>query len=813
MNPSSKIKYFAVILFAFLLASCGASSTTTVEAIDDLSLTSVDIDNIAFDFTPTKTGPYEIEVENNISTISVVATAANNLSTLIYSITNSGGTSAPIDRASGEEFEVQLKEGENILIIQVENEDGSHTSIYQFQIYRQATEASLALYSFFIPVSDGEAALSLTPNFQLGTYFYTAKVSYGTCRYVLQAYAQQKYSTVEVNGTEIEDYELYYQNLDPGENTIHTYVSSSNGARTERYTTNITRTLPSNAELRSNARLSGLSIDGSDLNYICDQSSYSIDINNNAQSINLTATTETDGAKIVVGNVEVESGVSTEIPLEQDANELIIQTLSINGAQTNAYHIYLNRLDVNRVYVGTPEALQLALANANPSDEIRLRPGIYTSTPSFPASGSAQAHFHSNRSGTKFNPIYLIADSSSEETALEGSQGLATIGLVLSGDYWVVSGLDIRNVDTGIKLAGANHTKLLSLEFSSITDSALVTSNGASNTILMGSSLEANTKDSSEPISKLTPMIRFQSDLEPSTNNQILRNSISANLDKPMLVIDDNVDQSVIEGNSFSLNTTNTNSKGSPVISLPGANSLVRFNTFYLQQQHPDFNTISAESNAESQGTIKIYQNRLDTEQQSLSFVHSNSAIDLQVGDNYLASEQLDDTDLLPVSYSGNAVNIVTDLSPRFQIKALGQPDVCVGIVESEDVDDLYWAVTTSCSNRTSTLWQLELAGDHYTYIKNLSIEDGYLMPKIGFSSMCDTPESATSNAYLAEKWSGFVQQWIIYTDDKVQYLINKNNTSYGLTIGGGAYSEGSPLVACPIVGIEEQQFELVEIN
>jgi len=108
------------------------------------------------------------------------------------------------------------------------------------------------------------------------------------------------------------------------------------------------------------------------------------------------------------------------------------------------------------VNVATPEQLTQALADAKAGDEIVLKSGTYLKT----TGGSKGSRFHGNVSGTAENPIYLRSENLDEPAVLDGGEANVGSGytLYISGEYWVVEDLEIKNAQKGIVLDKASRS-------------------------------------------------------------------------------------------------------------------------------------------------------------------------------------------------------------------------------------------------------------------------------------------------------------------------------------------------------------------
>lgn len=105
----------------------------------------------------------------------------------------------------------------------------------------------------------------------------------------------------------------------------------------------------------------------------------------------------------------------------------------------------------------TTDEIQYALKNAVAGDTIYIEPGTYTGVASSSASGSSDAYFYSNKSGTSSNPITIKSSDTSNPAVLQGSSTSSDYVLYLTGDYWVVDSLKIKTGKKGIMIDNGNY--------------------------------------------------------------------------------------------------------------------------------------------------------------------------------------------------------------------------------------------------------------------------------------------------------------------------------------------------------------------
>jgi hypothetical protein len=105
--------------------------------------------------------------------------------------------------------------------------------------------------------------------------------------------------------------------------------------------------------------------------------------------------------------------------------------------------------DARTVHVMDAGALEKALANARPGDQIRLSDGVYA------------GNFIAEVSGTSANPIVLCG---SRQAVLRGSSLSSGYGFQLAASYWVLSGFRVTGSQKGIVVHGGSFNRLTGLE-------------------------------------------------------------------------------------------------------------------------------------------------------------------------------------------------------------------------------------------------------------------------------------------------------------------------------------------------------------
>ena len=113
----------------------------------------------------------------------------------------------------------------------------------------------------------------------------------------------------------------------------------------------------------------------------------------------------------------------------------------------------------NEILISTEAELVQAIRNAQPGDEIVVMPGVYCGKLGTGSTGSGfgSAWFNSDQDGTKENPIILRSYDKNDKAVLTGSEQKVT-GLRITGDYWIIDGIEICNTQKGIILDNSNYS-------------------------------------------------------------------------------------------------------------------------------------------------------------------------------------------------------------------------------------------------------------------------------------------------------------------------------------------------------------------
>ncbi|MBN2281085.1 MAG: discoidin domain-containing protein [Candidatus Marinimicrobia bacterium] len=111
---------------------------------------------------------------------------------------------------------------------------------------------------------------------------------------------------------------------------------------------------------------------------------------------------------------------------------------------------------LDTVYCSTADEIHTAFKNAQAGDRIIISPGVYVGDDS--RSGNSRGTFFCGAEGTQRYPIYVQCADTAGSVGLAGETIESDYTLYVTGDCWVIDGLEIKIGSKGIMLDNANHT-------------------------------------------------------------------------------------------------------------------------------------------------------------------------------------------------------------------------------------------------------------------------------------------------------------------------------------------------------------------
>jgi|GEM_PF-6169579 len=276
---------------------------------------------------------YSVEVDNDITAMSVTPAAASGFSTISVngSSVASGSASAPIS----------LNVGINLISVIVTAEDET-TCTYTITVKRLGSHnADLSA----ITLSQG----TLTPSFSSGTLSYTAEVENAITSLTVSSTTAESYAMISVNDVaSTSGTAVTVSNLLVGANTIRIVVTAQDGTTTKIYTVTVTR------KASSNANLSGLSISQGTLSptFAAGTTAYSATVANTITSMTVTPRVEDGTATVKVNGTTVVSGTASgAISLALDNNTITVTVTAQDGVTVRTYTLTVTRLRSNNAYL------------------------------------------------------------------------------------------------------------------------------------------------------------------------------------------------------------------------------------------------------------------------------------------------------------------------------------------------------------------------------------------------------------------------------------------------------------------------------
>ena len=250
---------------------------------------------------------YNIEVENDISTIDIEAVLKDEKSSFVAGFGNR---------------KVDLKEGKNVYLIKVQAENESIRT-YTLNITRKSNKSSNN-YLKELKLSNGNI------NFDAYTTNYNVAVLYEIENIQIEAITEDSKAKYEIVGN---------TNLIVGENVITIKVTAEDESVKE-YKIIITRKdathIPS-----SNSKLSSLTIEGYELNFDSNKHEYSLKINDETKlSIKYVLEDESSTVKIAGNNNLKNGSVISITSIAEDGSETIYK-INIGVDANNTFIIYI----------------------------------------------------------------------------------------------------------------------------------------------------------------------------------------------------------------------------------------------------------------------------------------------------------------------------------------------------------------------------------------------------------------------------------------------------------------------------------------
>lgn len=273
-----------------------------------------------------ETTDYTITVPTDTKTIAFTPTAVDNSSTIkVKNVTVASGKKSQ---------DIKLDEGENKISVTVKTKDGD-TTVYNIVVTRTEKFRSANLKS--LKLTKG----SLTPSFNKEVYEYSVTVDNSVSSIGVIPVAEDVNAEIEVNNKKVPSGATSsYISLDEGGNVINVTVTDSKGEENT-YVLMVTRKYSKN-----NVNLSSLTVTDGTFSPKFDPETYaySVKVPRSIEEVRIKFEAQNEKAKIVVNNVEYESGQQTDkIKLDLGANTVTVKVIAEDKKTTTNYVLSIIR--------------------------------------------------------------------------------------------------------------------------------------------------------------------------------------------------------------------------------------------------------------------------------------------------------------------------------------------------------------------------------------------------------------------------------------------------------------------------------------
>ncbi len=216
----------------------------------------------------------------------------------------------------------------------------------------------------------------LDPSFEAGTTTYVAEVGNEIASIDVTATLSDPLASLTIGGGAGESGVAKAVPLAVGENSIDIVVTAENGETTKTYAVTVTRAAPGPSD---DATLLNLEVSEGTLSPSFDSgvNAYSVDVPNAIDSIDVTATTNDDGATLEVNGSPAASGVAENVLLSVGPNAIEVDVTAEDGTPLR-YTVTVTRADPPAADDATLASLTLSEGSLTPAFE----PGTtdYTAT-------------------------------------------------------------------------------------------------------------------------------------------------------------------------------------------------------------------------------------------------------------------------------------------------------------------------------------------------------------------------------------------------------------------------------------------------
>ncbi|SMF05335.1 Right handed beta helix region [Alteromonadaceae bacterium Bs31] len=881
LRSQSIFSWTFLISFLLLISACGDDSGRTKEPVTDASnLTELRLSSLVLSagetvleltpaFDPDYLGSYSVNVDDDVASINIAAQRMNpetklEISKIEVKLDANGNPETDddgvvlIDRFSDavlvEEGQVDSKnidEGDNRIALRLAGNNSNAGLIYTVNVHKLNTDAKLV--GLDVRNASGEL-LTLNPVFNPTTMEYTASAAYTDCLVSIRGLSSERHTVLTIAGEPASHAEYQPVEMAVGANVVPVVSAAEDGVGVENYQLTITRASATADELAADATLNSAVLTGAELStdFRCLISNYAAGINQAAENVQLTVAPAVAGATLRYGQpvfdtsgavvdleeaVDIVAGEAFDIGLAGDSALRAVEVTATDGETKKYYQFLYVRRDSNWIEVDTAEALQRALKNAQPNDEIILASALYEGLASEEASGHLEAHFFSDRSGTADGPIILRSENASIPAVLSGDSYTFNAVLQLAGDYWEISGIQFGGAKNGIVLDGANHNVLDGISVNGVGERGVIIRNGSSNNTIRRSAILNTGKEpsasfpqngegivvGSEADEWLTAVPEGAQD-EKAYDNNIRNNSFGPNVRAEAVRINEgslrtNIQHNIVDTRGI----TSTGDKASAFV-VKGNDTNISYNTIYnesgagLNQVALAQNVVRAWLSDAWGENLKYYQNIHALGGAVVPLANSSDVAVLNVAENTRKDE-------VEVSYSGSGINEAYAV-PNYQLKTIVDPALCfqeerpipdfsIGETLLERLSNVTVEVCSAASEQKYKLVNME---DGYVFIATVDNLNRIISPahpsfvSQASSSLVvvDIVEDLKKILPVTNPEEGYYLRWqMVYHDDGVEFL-NRGDWFKRFAVTGDT-SAGEDVSIELIQDTELQRFELVE--
>ncbi len=809
-----------VILVIFSVTGCGGSggkgSSVGLTTVPDLYLRSllVEVGGQTLNFDPSRTGPYEMNVPLEADEVSITAVSKMDNARIFISelaIANINDIDFPSPSVNEEEVNSGelatrlINQGNNTYIISVWDAGKNYKIEYRVKVHRVSSEASLSSLAFIALRSEngaisGDDAVDSGLNFDPSTTEYSLDVDYPYCAIGVYASTSEPHSTLRINGKKYSNGQqalvaltgLGAENPNVITITVESEDQSVENRQLETYTINVERNSASASELQSEPTLSALQLADSIVwsgDFKCAQLDVKATVNRDVSASGLTLDTSVDGASILLSKYLLDE--SDAISIDEDGNSLYefedeivtareaytlnydlgvnryeIQVSSENGEEAQVYELTVEKKENNWIFVEDTVSLQNAIKGAQPGDEIIIGEGEYMGSTGVvdDTSGHEFSHFYSSASGLLDDPI-VLRGRLNDDVVLKGDGTTDNAVLRIEGDYWDVSGIEIRHSGDGVILDSASNDVLDTLTLTEIENSAVIIRNGSHNDTVKFSTISASKNGvvvGSEGVdwnsAPDSPGL-FESS---NTGIKIRNNDFGRNILAEHITINEGSENSVISGNVFDSELLSGTRVADSIVSLSGNDVEVSFNVFNnslnnIPAQQILIDDAAAEWHPVTWGeNISIFENSMEFPGEQQDFINNVSAVNVYVYNNTISGQ-----DGIAITNSGLELD-ATDRTKTYQFQLVENNEFCLNILGYTLNGEEFGALGYfDCVETVNNTWQLRHGGEGAVLLQSMFPPETFILGPLlpgfignnAYFTLWDTAELAENSNVIQHRW------------------------------------------------------------